>query len=122
MAAPQPIPAQVNLVLQATSFLKVEYYTNIKGLDKGNAPNGKDYFTLTSDVLDPNLANIQTSNVLPFINSVKLDKKMFSKLPRAQLIKTLFSPDLLKSYVKKALEKSFFSKGSKFNPKIIIRI
>lgn len=116
-AVPGAAPAAAAAVLNATSFLIIDFHTNIKGLDKGSAPNGQQYYKLNASMLDPNNAQQITNNALPFINSVKLKKSYFKGMNRPTIIKTLFSAGLLKGIVGKALEDQFFKKGTPFYPR-----
>lgn len=117
-----PVPgaaaAAAAAVLNATSFLIIDFHTNIKGLDKGSGPNGQQYYKLDASMLDPNIGQQISNNALPFVNSVKLKKSYFKGMNRVTIIKTLFSAGLLKGIVGKALEDQFFKKGSPFNPRI----
>ena len=116
-AVPGAAAAAAAAVLNATSFLIIDFHTNIKGLDKGSGPNGQQYYKLNASMLDPNLGQQISNNALPFVNSVKLKKSYFKGMNRLTIIKTLFSAGLLKGIVGKALEDQFFKKGTPFNPK-----
>lgn len=105
-AAPPPPPALVNN-LSNTSFIIIKFNTNIKDINPQ---------ILTASTLDPSLTQSIRNNALPFVNSIKLKKSYFKGMNRADIIKTLFLGDRLKSIVSKALEDEFFTKGSYFNP------
>ena len=113
-AAPLPV-AQAVPVLQASSYLIIQYYTNIKGV---TGDNNSKYRIFSPKDADPQVGNYITFNALPFINSVKLKKTWFSKLSHPDLIKTLFTPNLLSKYATQALADSVFKKGTPFNPKV----
>lgn len=113
-----PVPGAAAAVLNATSFLIIDFHTNIKGLDKASGPNGQQYYKLNASMLDPNIGQQISNNALPFVNSVKLEKSYFKGMNRDTIIKTLFSAGLLKHIVGKALEDQNFKKGSPFNPRI----
>lgn len=117
-AVPATTPAAVSNVLSATSFIIIDFYTNIKGLDKGSAPRGKQYYKLTASMLEPNGGQLISNNALPFVNSINLKKSYFKGMNRPTIIKTLFSAGLLKGIVGKALDDQFFTKGSPINPRI----
>ena len=117
-----PVPgaaaAAAAAVLNATSFLIIDFHTNIKGLDKGSGPNGQQYYKLNASMLDPNIGQQISNNAIPFVNSVELKQSYFKGMNRVTIIKTLFSAGLLKGIVGKALEDQYFKKGSPFNPRI----
>ena len=108
---PPPIPT-----LQATSYLIIQYHTNIKGVVGDN--NSK-YRIFTVKEADKQLGNYMSYNAFPFINSIKLERSWFSDLGRSELIKTLYSPAQLSKFATKALADSIFKSGSRLNPTVL---